>query len=103
MKSAKRGRSTSVVEVTNISGRGFWLLVGERELFVSFEEFPWFRKAAVGQILEVEMPHAGHLYWPGLDVDIDVESVEHPERFPLISKERPNNTLQPPAGRRHKA
>ena len=28
-----------------------------------------------------------HLYWPGLDVDVAVESIRHPEKFPLISKE----------------
>src|SRR5215475_2321541 len=27
-----------------------------------------------------------HLYWPDLDVDLAVESIEHSERFPLVSK-----------------
>jgi hypothetical protein len=26
-----------------------------------------------------------HLYWPDLDIDLSVESIEHPERFPLVS------------------
>jgi hypothetical protein len=30
---------------------------------------------------------AHHLYWPSLDVDVAVESIRHPEKFPLISKE----------------
>ncbi len=41
-----------------------------------------------GSILNVELTHPQHLYWPDLDVDLSVESIEHPERFPLISKER---------------
>lgn len=86
MKSGPRGRSTSVVEVTNISANGFWLLVGDAELFMSFEDFPWFRQAAVGQILNVELPSEHHLYWPELDVDLAVESIRHPDRFPLVSK-----------------
>ncbi len=40
MKSATRGKSTSGTEVTNISGHGFWLLMADEELFVSFKKFP---------------------------------------------------------------
>ena len=87
MKSATHGKSTSGAEVTNISGHGFWLLVADEELFVSFKEFPWFKDASVSEILNVEWPQPHHLYWPGLDVDVAVESIRHPEKFPLISKE----------------
>jgi len=86
MKSAQLGKSISKAEVTNISKHGFWLLLGGREIFLSFEEFPWFRDVPVGKLLNVELPHPHHLYWPDLDVDLGVESIEHPERFPLISK-----------------
>ena len=85
MRSETLGESISV-EVTNISRHGFWLLLGERELFVSFAEFPWFERAPVGPILKVELPHSGHLHWPELDIDLAVESIEHPERFPLVAK-----------------
>ena len=86
MKSATLGKRTSGAEVTNISRHGFWLLVAEEELFVSFKEFPWFKDASVSEILKVEWPQPHHLYWPGLDVDVAVESIRHPEKFPLISK-----------------
>ena len=39
----------------------------------------------MGKLLNVELPHPHHLYWPDLDVDLAVESIEHPERFPLVS------------------
>ena len=84
MKSAPPGSSTSV-EVSNISEHGFWLLLGERELFVPFEEFPWFRDASVADLCNVELPQEHHLYWPSLDVDLAVASIEHPEKFPLIA------------------
>lgn len=86
MTSAALGTSTSPVEVTNISMHGFWLLLGDEELFLPFAEFPWFRNVPVGKILNVELPTAGHLYWPDLDVDLAVESIRHPERFPLVSR-----------------
>lgn len=56
------GTATFTVEVTNISHHGFWLLLDGRELFLSFEEFPWFREASVKAILRVERPHPHHLY-----------------------------------------
>lgn len=86
MKSRTRVRSISETEVTNISKHGFWLLLDDRELFLPFNEFPWFRKAPVSAILNVERPQPDHLYWPDLDVDLSVESIDHPERFPLVAK-----------------
>jgi hypothetical protein len=60
--------------------------VRRQELFLAFEEFPWFRDATIGQIMNVELPSAHHLYWPDLDVDLAIESIEHPERYPLVSR-----------------
>jgi hypothetical protein len=94
MKSAKLGKRTSDVEITNVSKHGFWLLIGAKERFVPFEQFPWFRDAPIGHLLNVELPSAHHLYWPDLDVDIAVESLDHPDRFPLIGKVRSNPPLQ---------
>lgn len=88
MTSAALGTSTSPVEVTNISQHGFWLLLADEELFLPFSDFPWFRDVSVGKILHVELPSPNHLYWPELDVDLTVESIRHPERFPLVSRVR---------------
>ena len=99
MKSATLGRGTSQVEVTNVSPHGFWLFVGEHELFVSFEDFPWFKDASIRQISRVELPSAHHLYWPDLDIDLAVDSLTHLERYPLISKAQPNKRLQPTKAR----
>src|SRR5690242_7401796 len=99
MKSAALGRSTSPAEVTNVSPHGFWLFVNERELFVSFKDFPWFRDASVREIGNVQLPSPHHLYWPDLDVDLAVESIEHPERFPLVSHLQARKRLQPAKAR----
>jgi hypothetical protein len=79
------------VEVTNVSQHGFWILVDGRELFLPFKKFPWFKKAQLSQVLNVELPQPSHLFWPELDIDLDVESIEFPERFPLVSRVRPRN------------
>jgi hypothetical protein len=100
MKSATPGQSTSPVEVTNVSPHGFWLFVHERELFVPFKEFPWSREASVREITNVELPSPHHLYWPELDIDLAVESIESPEKYPLVSEAPPNRRLQPTKARR---
>ncbi len=76
-------RDTSKVEVTNISGHGIWLLTGDRELFLSYEDFPWFRDVPISQIVNVEEPTPGHFYWLDLDVDLGLQTIEQPEKFPL--------------------
>lgn len=81
-----RGRSSSKPEVTSIGSGGFRVRIGDRELFLDFENFPWFRNAADADVREVEAPHTGHLRWPRLDVDLTVESIEHPEHYPLKAK-----------------
>jgi len=85
VKSAALGENTSPVEVSNISPHGFWLLLGDEELFVPFAEFPWFREATVRQISHVEHPTARHLYWFDLDIDLAVASIRNPKAFPLVS------------------
>ena len=83
MKSQKHGINTSEVEVTNVSKHGFWLLLAERELFVPFSQFPWFADASIAKITTVEWPSEDHLYWPDLDVDLSIRSIERPDDFPL--------------------
>mgnify|MGYP001319019221 FL=1 len=80
------GTITSAPEVTNISRHGFWLLLGDEELLLPFEQFPWFRSATVEQITNVERPSPDHLYWPSLDVDLAVASIRDPEAYPLVSR-----------------
>lgn len=86
MTYAKPGTTISAAEVTNVSPRGLWLLLDDREVFLAYDKFPWFREAAIGKVVHVEMPSPNHLYWPELDIDLEVESVLYPERFPLVSR-----------------
>ena len=86
MSSQALGENTSLTEVTNVSAHGLWLLSGETELFLSYKDFPWFKNAPIGEVLNVEEPTPGHFYWPDIDVDIGLETIENPERFPLKVK-----------------
>lgn len=86
MKSEITGDATSRVEVLNVSPHGFWLLLDGREHFLDGENFPWFRRATLEQLFEVEVLHGDHLYWSQLDVDLDLDRIEHPERYPLVAR-----------------
>ncbi|MFO8155808.1 MAG: DUF2442 domain-containing protein [Thiohalospira sp.] len=85
MKSSAHGETTLPVEVTNISAHGIWLMEREREHFLPYDAFPWFREQPVSAILRVEEPAPGHFHWPELDVDLTVAMIEHPERYPEIA------------------
>jgi len=80
------GVFTLEIEISLVSNKGFWLLLDNEELFVAYEEFPWFKQSTVDQITTIERPSPNHLYWPMLDVDLAVESIRNPASFPLIAK-----------------
>ncbi|NKB60899.1 MAG: DUF2442 domain-containing protein [Gammaproteobacteria bacterium] len=80
------GDGTFEVEVSNISSHGIWLLVRDKELFISYDDFPWFKEQPVQSIIKVEEQSSGHFHWPELDIDLTEEIIEHPERFPLQAK-----------------
>lgn len=80
------GTSISEIEISLVTGQGFWLLVGGEELFAPYADFPWFRQATVEQVTTVELLSEEHLYWPLLDVDLAVASIRDPAAFPLVAK-----------------
>ncbi|MEA3291863.1 MAG: DUF2442 domain-containing protein, partial [Pseudomonadota bacterium] len=80
------GDNTSAVEVTNISSHGIWLLADNKELFMSYSDFPWFKDQPVKSIINVEKHSKDHFYWPDIDVDLSEEIIKHPNRFPLKAK-----------------
>ena len=94
MKSVPRGKHTSNVEVTNVSAHGFWLFIDEREVFLPFKDFPWFHDVSIRDLANVARPHPHHLYWPDLDIDLAVDSIHHPKRYPLVSKVQPKRRMR---------
>lgn len=86
MKLQKRGKRTFArsVEVLNVSPHGIWLWIEGREFLLDFDRYPWFRDATIRQIQRVELTHGHHLRWPDLDVDLEVDSLRYPEKYPLI-------------------
>lgn len=69
-----------------ISQHGIFLMVGDREMFLSYDKFPRFKDAPVSAVLNVQLAQPNHLYWPDLDIDLAVKSIDEPETFPLVAK-----------------
>ena len=92
MKSTRRGGRTSSpsAEVLGVTPHGVWILVGDTEYHLPFQQYPWFAKATIEQILAVELHHGGHLRWDALDVDLHVDVLASPDRFPLIAGASPS-------------
>jgi hypothetical protein len=65
---------------------GLWLLVDEKEYYLPFVDFPWFRNATIAQLSRINRPEPQHLYWPELDVDLTLGIIERPNDFPLVSR-----------------
>jgi len=84
MKSLKNGKNISV-SVENITSFGVWLFVKGKEYFLDYQTYPYFQKKTVQAIHNVKLLHGFHLYWPDLDVDLEIDNLENPEKYPLKS------------------
>lgn len=87
MPSLKNGKGTSKrpsVSVENITRWGVWLHVRGTEFFLDYERFPWFRSAKVSEIQNVRLVRRTYLRWPDLDVDLELDCLADPSRYPLV-------------------
>ena len=84
------GTLTSLIEITQVSSQGFWLLLPTEELFLSFENFPWFKDVTIKELCEVEWPSEKHIYWPNLDIDLSIDSIRDLQPFLYSTKQKDN-------------
>ena len=85
------GTSILHCEVTNTTEIGIDLLVQYAEnrsktYLIYFEDYEQFKTASVEKIYNVKMLSQNHIYWPELDIDIEIHALEHPEKYPLQYK-----------------
>ena len=85
MKLLKRGKNISV-SVENITPFGLWMYVKEKEYFLSYKDYPYFKEQTLRSIQNVQLLHGFHLYWPELDVDLEIDNLENPQKYPLKSR-----------------
>ena len=71
------------VEVTLISRNGLNLLVGDKEYYLPFGKFPWFKTASVSDVFDVQMKGKNRIRWEALDVDLSLSIINNPDNYPL--------------------
>ena len=85
MRSLKRGTLISV-SVENITPHGIWMFVKGREYFLHYREYPYFKGQTPRSVKNVRLFHDCHLFWPALDVDLEIDNLENPQKYLLKSK-----------------
>ena len=80
------GTLTSRAEVVQITTFGIWISIDDKEYYLDYNNYPWFQNNTVAAICHIEIDNDGNMHWPELDVDIELESLENPELYPLIYK-----------------
>lgn len=75
---------TKKAEITNISPFGFWVLLDDEEFFIDFKHYPSFYNAKISEINDFTIDAMGNFHWESLDVDIEKDEIEHPEKYPLV-------------------
>lgn len=77
------------VSVLMINAQGIMLSVQGNDYFISYNRMPWLKDARISDVLNVRMSGRSAIEWASLDVDLEIESLKHPERYPLIMKRSP--------------
>jgi hypothetical protein len=77
---------------------GIWIFVKEKEYFLSFEHFPYLKDQTLSSIQNVHLLHGYHLYWSDLDIDLEIDNLENPEKYPLKSVLRKKSPKHSHAG-----
>ncbi|MDD6002732.1 MAG: DUF2442 domain-containing protein [Bacteroidales bacterium] len=73
--------SASVLMINN---QGVMISVEGNDYFLSYNRVPWMKDATVRNILNIKMSGKNAIEWPDLDIDLEIDSLKHPERYPLV-------------------
>ena len=82
----KSNSQDTQVSVLMINDQGIMLSVKGNDYFISYNRIPWMKNACISDALDVQMSGRNAIEWSKLDVDLEIESLKHPERYPLIMK-----------------
>ena len=75
-----------LASVLMINAQGIMISVAGNDHFLSYNRIPWMKDASIKSVLNVRMSGQNAIEWPDLDVDLEIESLKHPERYPLVIK-----------------
>jgi len=85
----KNNSAATSASVLMINAQGIMLSVQGNDYFLSYNRIPWMQDAPIRNVLNVQMAGDEAIEWPDLDVDLEIDSLRHPERYPLVIKRNP--------------
>ncbi len=88
-KNSKNNTANMLASVLMINSQGVMLSVKGNDYFVSYNRLPWLKDAPVRCVLNVQLSGSDAIEWPELDVDLEIDCLRHPERYPLVVKRSP--------------
>ena len=83
---SRNNSSSTLVSVLMINAQGIMISVLGNDYFISYNRIPWMQDAPIRSVLNVQMSGPEAIEWPDLDVDHEIDSLRHPERYPLVIK-----------------
>lgn len=84
--SLKNNINSTSADVLMINDKGVMISVMGQDYFLSYNRVPWMRNATINEVLDIRMNGKNAIEWPKLEVDLEVDSLRHPERYPLLIK-----------------
>ncbi len=89
----KQQFAAHIGSVLMIDAQGMMLSVLGQDSVMSYNRVPRLRDARVSSALNVRMAGPNAIEWPELDVDLEIESLKHPERYPLVMTRSPLDVI----------
>ena len=69
-----------------ITSDGIWFATGCVEYPLSYEDFPCFKGVPEEKVKYVIEPETDVYYWPELDVQLTLEQIWNPKKYPMKTK-----------------
>lgn len=67
--------------------------VDGNDYFLSYNRVPWMKDASISSVLNITKEGRSAISWPDLDVDLEIDSLRYPERYPLVMKRSEKEVL----------
>jgi len=79
--------------VLMINSQGIMISVDGNDYFLSYNRVPWMKDASISSVLNITKEGRSAISWPDLDVDLEIDSLRYPERYPLVMKRSEKEVL----------
>ena len=85
---SKQNGGNTWVKVIAITEDGVQIALPQGEFLLPYSRVPWFRDAKISDVLNDRLDDDDNtcIRWDALDVDLGIDSILYPEKYPLLMK-----------------